>query len=72
MDQVTHEEIISVLAIFGRADLVQEFREHVKIDSDYQPPKFMKKDTLSDSEGSAVSEEEYEIDEDEDGFKSLK
>jgi len=56
----------------GRPDLIQEFKDHVKIDNDYVPPKFVKKDKLSDSEGSAVSEEEYEVEEDENGFKSLK
>lgn len=71
MDQVTYEEITSVLAMFGRPDLIAEFKEHVKVDKDYEPPKFVRKDKYSDSEGSAVSEEEYEVEEDENGFQSL-
>ena len=71
MDQVSYEEIKSILAMFGRADLIHEFKENVKVDEDYVP-KFMRRDSLSDSEGSAVTEEEYEVEEDEQGFKSIK
>ncbi len=71
MDQVSYEEITSILAMFGRADLIHEFKENVKVDEDYVP-KFMRRDSLSDSEGSAVTEEEYEVEEDEQGFKSIK
>tara|TARA_R100001440_G_scaffold55263_2_gene75085 strand:+ start:234 stop:452 length:219 start_codon:yes stop_codon:yes gene_type:complete len=72
MDQGYYEEITSVLAMFGRPDLIAEFQEHVKVDKDYKPPKFARKDKYSDSEGSATSESEYEIEEDENGFQSLK
>jgi len=72
MDKIAYEEIVSVLAMFGRPDLIADFKEHIKIDEDYQPPLRNRKDSLSDSEGSAVSEEEYHVEEDEDGFKSLK
>ena len=72
MDKIAFEEIISILAMHGRPDLINEVKEHVKIDEDYRPPLRTRKDSLSDSEGSAVSEEEYEVEEDEDGFKSLK
>lgn len=71
MDSGTFEEIISVLAKNGRPDLIQEMREHVKIDEDYKPPLRMKKERYSDDEGSATSEE-YSVDIDEDGFQSLK
>ena len=71
MDQGTYDEITSVLAMIGRPDLISEFQEHVKVDDDYVP-KFMRRDSLSDSEGSAVTEEEYEVEEDENGFKSIK
>ena len=71
MDQGTYDEITSVLAMIGRPDLIYEFQEHVKVDEDYVP-KFMRRDSLSDSEGSAVTEEEYEVEEDEKGFCSLK
>lgn len=72
MDKIAYEEITSVLAMFGRPDLIAEFKEHVKIDEDYKPPLRTRKEKLSDSEGSAVSEEEYQVDIDEDGFQSLK
>ena len=38
MDKIAYEEITSVLAMFGRPDLIAEFQEHVKIDEDYKPP----------------------------------
>lgn len=71
MDQGTYDEITSVLAMVGRPDLIFEFQEHVKVDTDYVP-KFMRRDSLSDSEGSAVTESDYEVEEDENGFQSLK
>ena len=54
------------------ADLIQEFKQYVKVDKDYEPPKYVRKECLSDSEGSAYSESDYEVEEDEDGFQSLK
>ncbi len=72
MDEGTIEEIVSILAKNGRPDLIAEFNEIVKVDNDYTPPKRIKRDSLSDNEGSAVSEEDYEIQEDEKGFLSLK
>lgn len=71
MDKIAFEEIVSILAMHGRPDLIKEFKEHAKMDEDYKPPKFMRKDSLSDSEGSATSEDlNYTIDKD--GFYSLK
>ena len=71
MDKIAFEEIVSILAMQGRKDLIDEFKEHVKIAEDYQPPKFMIEDSLSDSEGSVVDEEiKYNIDKD--GFYSLE
>lgn len=72
MDKIAYEEITSILAMFGRPDLIEEFKDAVKIDEDYKPPLRMSKEKLSDSEGSAVSEEEYQVEIDEDGFQSLK
>ena len=72
MDQSTFDEIVSILAKCGRPDLIAECKEHIKIDSDYKPPIRNRRDSLSDSEGSATSEEEYEVEIDEDGFQSLK
>ena len=72
MEPSYFEEIISILAKNGRPDLIQELKEHVKIDEDYKPPNFIRKEKLSDSEGSATSESDYEVEVDEDGFQSLK
>jgi len=71
MDPITFEEIISVLAMNGRPDLIMELKECVKVDEDYVPPKGMRREPLSDDEGSAESEASYEIEEDEDGFLAL-
>jgi len=72
MDQLTFDEIVSILAKNGRPDLIAECKEHIKIDNDYEPPSYMKKDKYSDNEGSAEEESDYEVQEDEDGFQSLK
>jgi len=72
MDPSYFEEVVSILAMVGRPDLIQELKEHVKIDEDYKPPNFVKKEKLSDSEGSATSESDYEVHIDENGFQSLK
>ena len=72
MDKCTCEEIISILAMHGRPDLIAEFKDVINIDHDYKPPLRIRKDSLSDSEGSATSEEEYEVKVDENGFQSLK
>lgn len=70
MDNITFEEITNILAMHGRPDLIQEFKEHVKVDQDYEPPLRTRKDSLSDSEGSAVTED-INVDVDDDGFYSL-
>jgi hypothetical protein len=72
MDKISCEEIVSILAMHGRPDLIQEFKEHIKIDEDYKPPKYTKKEKYSDDEGSATSESDYEVHIDENGFQSLK
>lgn len=61
------EEIISILAMHGRPDLIEILR-----DDDYRPPLRVKKEKLSDTEGSAEEESDYEVEEDEEGFYSLK
>ena len=71
MDKIAYEEIVSVLAMFGRPDLIQEFKENVSVDEDYVP-KFTRRDSLSDSEGSACGESDYEVEIDDEGFQSLK
>jgi len=72
MDKISFEEIVSILAMHGRPDLIAEVKEHIKIDEEYKPPLRTRKDSLSDSEGSAISEEEYKIEIDDKGFVSLK
>ena len=71
MDKISFEEIVSILAMHGRPDLIDEVKEHVKVDGEYRPPLRTRKDSLSDSEGSCVSEEEYEVKVDDNGFHSL-
>ena len=71
MDLVTFDEIVSLLAKNGRPDLIQEFKEFVKVDADYKPPPRKRKDSLSDTEGSAT-DESLEFIVDEDGFHSIK
>lgn len=72
MDQSTFDEIISILAKNGRPDLISECVEHIKIDEDYEPPRFMKREKYEIDEGSAEEESDYSVEEDEDGFQSLK
>ena len=71
MDKISFEEIVSVLAMNGRPDLIEEFIEHVNIDTDYVPTR-PRRDSLSDSEGSAITEDSFEVEEDDEGFLSLK
>jgi hypothetical protein len=72
MDNQTFKEIENILQINKRYDLIQELYEHIKIDDDYKPPKKIKKEELSETEGSAEEEEKYEVNIDDDGFQSLK
>tara|TARA_R110001632_G_scaffold11349_1_gene41044 strand:- start:61 stop:276 length:216 start_codon:yes stop_codon:yes gene_type:complete len=71
MDQIAYDEIISILAMNGRPDLIADFKDNIKVDEDFKPHLIMR-DSLSDTEGSACTEEEYEINVDEKGFHSLK
>lgn len=67
IDEDELEEIISILAMHGRPDLIEILR-----DDDYRPPLRMKKEELSETEGSAEEESDYEVEVDEEGFQSLK
>jgi hypothetical protein len=71
MDIMTYDEITSILAMHGRRDLIIEFQDNVRVDEDYKPPIRTRKDSLSDTEGSAT-EESVEFEVDEEGFMSLK
>ena len=71
MDQITFEEIISILARNGRPDLIADFKENIKVDEDFKPQLIMR-DSLSDTEGSAEEEEGYGVYVDQRGFHSLK
>jgi hypothetical protein len=72
MDRVTFDEITSILAMHGRPDLIAEMKElEIKIvDEDYVPTR-PRKDSLSDSEGSAT-DESIEVEEDDEHPLSLK
>ena len=72
MDPIAFDEIISILAMHGRPDLIDEFKNNIQVDPDYKPPTFMMRDSLSCSEGSATSEEEYKVEVDDEGFYSLE
>jgi len=72
MDKITFEEITSILVKNGRPDLIAECKDHIKIDPDYKPPSFVKKDKYEMDEGSAEEESDYEVEEDDEGFCSLK
>tara|TARA_R110000824_G_scaffold74462_1_gene189286 strand:+ start:22 stop:231 length:210 start_codon:yes stop_codon:yes gene_type:complete len=63
------KEICKVLIINGRTDLADELIDY--FDKDYTPPLKIKKDLLSDDEGSA-EEEELQFSVDSEGFYSLK
>lgn len=67
IDEDELEEIISILAMHGRPDLIEILR-----DDDYTPPLRIKKEVLSETEGSAEEESDYEVEVDEEGFQSLK
>lgn len=62
-------EICKILKTEGRDDLVAILVDDN--DVDYVPPKYRKQEFYSDDEGSAT-EESLEVEEDEDGFLSLK
>jgi|TARA_R110002167_G_scaffold251528_1_gene457727 hypothetical protein len=70
MDPISFEEIVCILAKNGRPDLIQEFKEFIKVDEDFKP-KLIRRDSLSDTEGSA-EEESIDFVIDDAGFHSLK
>ena len=63
------EEIKSILAQHGRPDLICLLEEEEK-NKEYKPPIRVRRDSLSDSEGSA-EEEAYDVYVDQHGFQSL-
>ena len=69
LDSSVYEEIRSELARMGRRDLLIELNEAV--DKNWEPVRRPANEPLSDEEGSAESEEEYEVEIDEEGFHSL-
>jgi len=68
IDEGYLDEIISILAMVGRPDLIDALED----DEDYKPPLRVKKEKLSDTEGSAEEESDYDYEVDEEGFHSLK
>lgn len=67
IDEDELEEIISILAMHGRPDLIEILR-----DDDYTPPLRVRREELSDTEGSAEEESDYDYEVDDEGFHSLK
>lgn len=67
INEESYEEIVSILAKNGRPDLISELR-----DTEYKPPIRVRKEILSDTEGSAEEESDYEVEVDSEGFLSLK
>jgi hypothetical protein len=67
------KEIIKILKIHKKKDLITKLQIHFEdlLDAEYEPPKSVKKERYSDSEGSAASEEEYCWETDEHGLLSL-
>ena len=70
LDSSVYEEIRSELSRMGRRDLLVELNNAV--DPDWKPVRRPKTEPLSDDEGSAESEEEFEVHIDEKGFHSLR
>ncbi len=67
------EEIVNVLKSHKKTDLITKLRIHFEylLDENYEPPKRVKKEKYSDSEGSAEEEDIGYTTEDEQGFLSL-
>jgi|TARA_B110000902_G_scaffold7315_1_gene8701 hypothetical protein len=73
MDESSFDEIISILAKNGRPDLIMLLKEieTIFVDPDYKPTKKVRKEYFSDSEGSALSEDDLDYNVDDEGFHSL-
>ena len=66
-------EILKILKQHNKKDLITKIRiifEDI-LDEDYQPPRVVRRNRYSDSEGSAEEEEEYCFQTDEHGLMSL-
>lgn len=65
--------ILDILMEKEETDLITKLRIHFEelFDENYKPPRRVKKERYSESEGSAEEEEEYYTIEDEHGFLSL-
>lgn len=65
--------ILDILMEKEETDLITKLRIHFEelFDENYRPPRRVKKERYSESEGSAEEEEEYYTTEDEHGFLSL-
>ena len=67
------KEILKILKQHDKKDLATKIRIHFEeiLDEDYVPPKTIRREVYSDSEGSAEEEEFTYATEDEEGFLSL-
>jgi len=70
LESSVYEEIRSELARLGRRDLLDEL--HNAVDPNWKPLRRPKREPLSDDEGDATSESDYEVEKDEEGFYSIK
>ena len=74
MENITKEDVKKILTLIKSDGLllskVRILFEHI-IDQDYVPPRRLKKERYSDSEGSAEEEEVYCWETDENGLLSL-
>ena len=74
MENITKEDVTKILTLIKSDGLllskVRILFEHI-IDQDYVPPRRLKKERYSDSEGSAEEEEVYCWETDENGLLSL-
>ena len=76
MEEMKKSDVIEILKILrekDKKDLLTKMRIVFEdlLDEEYIPPKKIKSDAYSDTEGSAEEEEEYYTTEDEHGFLSL-
>lgn len=76
MEEMKKSDVIEILKILrekDKKDLITKMRIVFEelLDEDYEPPKKIKSDAYSDSEGSAEEEEEYDTIQDSEGFYSL-
>ena len=77
MEEIKIEDVMKLIKILSELDertLITKIRIHFEelMDEDYVPPKvILKKEKYSEDEGSASSEEDFDVLQDCDGFLSI-